>query len=565
MRPHQPWTLVVPIVVAFAATAPAQDTSVRIDLRVVMVGADAITIDRGTRDGLQVGDRLALLPRGGGRYGAVVREIGDRNAIVVLDERDVRIEPGTRGEIFLPRTRFAAPAPVAKPDTERPSTAADPQPAPDDPTQPKPRADGWEPGMPLLARVRTQRPAERTPATHGRVWMAGSIVRGATDERGDQYASSFLRTGASLSADNLFGRGETLATDFEFAHRTRFDDDFNTKLIVRRLSYREGGDRFESTRWEFGRFLQNQMPEFGFLDGAEWSRRLESGDRVMASAGFLPNPDDELSTGDDFQIAAAYQWNLDDRGATSFDLGYQKTFHHGDSDRDLLVAKGRWDDGAGWSAFGTAWIDFYTGSRDDEKGSGFDLTQAFLGLQHRDPNGGVVDLVYRRTGFPWTLRREFEPLTPAEIDDDHTDRLALGWRTPMSTDTWWRTELAGWADEREHGGSLEVTRGVRNVLLDGAEFELTAFGSLAAYENLLGLRVALGRSSATGRWDLLYEIANHHLEGRLSNADDLVQHRLRASWATDLGDGWNLAVDTDVTLWDDDLALALGFFVQRRF
>ena len=56
-------------------------------------------------------------------------------------------------------------------------------------------------------------------------------------------------------------------------------------------------------RWEAGRFLQNGMPEFGVIDGGEWSSRRKNGDRY----GISREVQDEYSLQSQLRIAAAQQ------------------------------------------------------------------------------------------------------------------------------------------------------------------------------------------------------------------------------------------------------------------
>ena len=85
--------------------------------------------------------------------------------------------------------------------------------------------------------------------------------------------------------------------DGEVDWLTEQNDESGLDLLVRRLSYAWGGTRFTAQRWEGGRFLQHGMPEFGVLDGIEWTRRRENGHRYGVSVGFLPEPDDGTDPG----------------------------------------------------------------------------------------------------------------------------------------------------------------------------------------------------------------------------------------------------------------------------
>jgi hypothetical protein len=77
--------------------------------------------------------------------------------------------------------------------------------------------------------------------------------------------------------------------------------------------------------------------------------------------------------------------------------------------------------------------------------------------------------------------------------------------------------------------------------------------------------VVYGREIGRGRWDLLYELAGHHLDGFADERDDLLQNRLRGSRVFDLAGGWRFSPYVEADYWDEELAWSLGFWLQRRF
>ena len=77
------------------------------------------------------------------------------------------------------------------------------------------------------------------------------------------------------------------------------------------------------------------MPEFGVLDGVEWSLRRPGGDRFGVSLGAMPEPNADHDTGQDLLLAAFYTW-VDD-----VDMAYSIHFADTDgpdqSDKTLLM------------------------------------------------------------------------------------------------------------------------------------------------------------------------------------------------------------------------------------
>lgn len=560
MRRHWTAMLLAALGAMGSVRAQEQDEFLRLPLRVSSVAGRSIVIDRGTRDRVEIGDRVRLSPRAGGTYAGVVAEIDERNAVVHLDDPAFTPPPGTRGEVLVPRARVQPDEPEQPEDP-----VAEPPPA--EPTEPprwQERGDGWEPGMPLLAKVEPVRPEERPSRVTGRVWALGDLVRVPDTGVDDRGGNSTWRLGAAIDMDNPFGYGGALRFDGEINRWTRRNDDTDTDVLVRQLAYRHGGTRFAPTQWQIGRFVQSVMPEFGILDGIEWVRRTPDGHRFGASIGYLPELDNELRTGDDLQFAGFFHWTADDLERLTVDVGYQKTFHDAKADRDLFVLKSRWIPDDEWDLIGTVWLDYYYG-RDDLKGNGLSVSQAFFAATRRYDDGSGYDVTYRRYEFPETLRYEFEPFYPQDLADDQVDRLAIGGWTGARGARRTHGELSGWVDESDSGGAAELGFGFPDVFFERDELDVTVFASLGSYTNAIGVRADLGRATDNGRWDVLYEFSNQHIHYRDNDADDLHQHRVRGSHSFFLGSRWTVQLHADALLFDDDFSWAVGFHVQKSF
>ncbi len=392
--------------------------------------------------------------------------------------------------------------------------------------------------------------------------MLGDLVRVPADT-GSDYANSQFRVGSAFSVDNPFGHGGALHFDGEIYHRTEWNETAHTKLLVRGLSYGHGGNRFAPTQWEAGRFLQFGMPEFGFLDGVEIGRRLSSGSRFGASFGWLPELNDSFETGRDLQLAGYYHWAQDDRELLTFSAGFQATFHDGKADRQLLILKGRALDAAGWDLLASAWLDLYTGADDQKNGLG--LTYGLFSASRSFDDGSGLSVTYQHQEFPQFLRDDYLPVTAAQLASDRTDRAWIEGTTPLGETTRGRGEVGVWNDEDETGGSAELGLGFDDSFLERDDLELTVFSSIGRFEKLLGGRVVYGRNTELGRWEVLYEIADHRLDNRPGDGNDLIQHRVRASHAFYTASGWTWSLHADGVLWDTTITWALGFQVQKTF
>jgi len=538
------------------AALPAQDGE-RIDLRVLgNSGSGTVAVDRGKADGLEVGDSVTLRPRAGGEVRGSVIRVDARTATVELLDRGLELPPGTRGEVFVEAGR----RPQLKPQPARPAAPSD-SPVQDHP-QWQNRDQGWSPDQPLLAQVRPVHPRDRRPQFGGRAFAHADLEYSNVDD----FANSLLRAGTDAWLDNPFGRGGSLRLDGEVDYRTEGNDADGADLTVRELSYREGGTRFQPTRWQVGRFLQADVPQFGLLDGASVSRRRENGHTFGASIGFLPELDDDMHTGEDLQLAAFYRWVNDQTESVAVTAAVQKTFHQGKSDRDLVILDARRLPTDGWDLRGSLWVDFYGGgSRDAAKGSGPEVTHAFASVGRRFEGGSGFDLAYRRLRFPLQLRAAHAPVTAAEIGDDRYDRLALtGWTWP-GKDRRAHGQVSLFDDQVADGAAFEVGLDTLGAVLERDHLDVTLFGSAGRFGSTAGGRVTFGRTTDTGSYELTYELANHHFDGFTSDRDDLLQHRVYATRTFDFASGWSLATHGGATFWDQDSAWSLGMFLQRFF
>lgn len=523
-----------------APAAWAEDGDV-LELRVI--GTDPVLVDRGAGDGVSVGDRVTVRPRGGGVYSGRVVEVRDRESVVTFADQGFTPEPGTAGEVRLGGEAPAGPE-------EGGAGAKKREPTEEERWENEDKE--WEPGMPLLS-GRPLRPQEREAKTTLRVFGGGAV----TSTPADDFDSSFFRAGVDAVAENYFGQGERIRFLGEIDYLTEQNDETGLDLLVRRLSYVWGGTRFRPMRIEAGRFLHHGLAEFGVIDGAEWSQRLDGGHSFGFALGFLPEPDDDFDSFSDFSFSGFFRWVADPHERLVVTGGYQKTWHNGEADRDLVVLKTRYRPEGGLRVDAVAWIDFYT-SGDDLK-SGVGLTYALVTVGRSYADGSGYTLVYRHQEFPDILRQgEFLPPIADELDDARLDRLSLdAWRWYERTRVY--GHLSVYNDEDETGGAIEVGMATRGGW-DG-----TLFANTNEFEQLAGARLAYGRTSGNLRWDVFYEVSFHHFDGFDDDRDDLIQHRLRASGTLLTASGWDVLAYAEASVYDEEVAGTIGFSFQRRY
>lgn len=566
--PEQPAKQPVKRAPAPALPAPASDEQV--SLRVSSSGPGAsVEVDRGSSDGLEIGDVVTFSPREGGSLRGSVVRVEERTAVVEMRDPSRLPATGTRGEVTIPGSRLAGSEdplqPEGVPEVEQPG----PEQEGDAEHPPWQNGDeSYSSGMPLLAEVRAVRPEDRDARLTGRVYLIADYIYADTDD--DTRSDAFLRGGTDLLLENPFGIGGGLSFDGEYNYKRTDvpdqDDEDETELRVDRLSYNLGGTRYSSRRMEIGRFLQYGMPEFGLLDGFEYGRRKDNGQRYGASIGLMPEPDPDLESGNDFQVSGWYRWVSDATEEMSASGGYQKTWHNGNADRDLFVGKFTYLPPEGWNFLSTAWIDFYT-SGDDAKGSGLGLTQAYARTGHRWASGDGVNVTYSHISFPEIDRNEFLPVTEDQLEDDHSDRVGLDGWTWLSRETRFSGDAGVWVDEDESGGDLEFGLEMDELFQHRSKTGLFLFGTAGEFSNVLGTRLSYGRFTEDGRWDVSYEYANHDQEGFDEDNDDVFQHWLRANRDFFTASGWDLSVTANARYWDFDSSWSwsLGVFAQRSF
>jgi len=518
-------------------------------------------VDRGSADGLAVGDRVVFRSRDGvERWGRVAR-VEDRGAIVVPDDADFVPPPGMRAEARIPASRFAV--------IEDPTLPREPVPSGTPPEHPpwERTDDEWTADMPLLAQVRPFRPEERDAFLTGRLWATGDI----TDNSEDDRSSSFFRAGASLEYVNLFGGGGTFHFDGEWDHRDvnvsdndgANDGENDTRFLLDRLSYSWGGHRFAPDRFEVGRLLHSEMPEFGLVDGIEWNHHVTGGGAYGASAGFQPEWDTLSDEGREQELALWYRWSRDESEILSLGAGYQKTFTDLNSDRDLFVLKAHWLPPDAWTLQATAWIDLYTGE-DVAKGAGAEVTQAWVSAGRVWAGGHSLRFSYRHQAFPEMDTEEYRPVTDAQLADDHLDRVAMSARQDMGKVALLE-DVGAWIDEDDEGGDGELGLEFDDLIFDGILIDGGVFATQGRYTTLGGWRAGFGHSGHHVGWHLGYEFVLNKQQGFTANNDELPQHKVGLDFDWNTASGWSFALHADLFLYDEEDGWTAGLYAQRSF
>ena len=559
-----------------------QEPPRRLRVRVIPGAAPgAAMIDRGRSDKLEIGDTVELDPRTGAILRGSIVRVDSRTSLVELE---VRTSPpaGTVGQVQVPASRFRRRRPrqtTPEPDQEQAPIVTPPRDPDNEPSigeQPKPRSRRWrnrdrgyKAGQPLLANA--VRPERRRTTVEGRVYSLGEFTRHFESD----FDQSFGRLGVGLDIDNPLGYGGRVESLIETNYRTEFDEEEGANLFVRRLSYTYGGDRFQRHRLQAGRFLQYGFPEFSTIDGVQYSRRITGNSEFGGSLGFLPVPDDDFNTYDDFQASVWFLYKADQYERTVLGAGFQKVLHEFDSDRNLFVLKGRSDFQNGWHADGRLHIDV-KGDEDRIRDEAILFSQAVGQVTRRFEDGHVFRIGYRRLARPEIDRYEFirpnfmvDPAVIAaannELANDVYDRLFVEGHAQVSKRTRIHGHVAGFVDEDTAGASLELGMDVRDVIGTDSNLDVIAFGNSSEFVSVIGARAIWNKRVDGGMYNVFYEIANHRETDFPEAITDVVQHRLRFSRNFFTASGFDADAYGEVQVIGTDISYTLGLFFQRRF
>lgn len=547
---------------------------VRIEVTCTALSGSSAYLDLGREAGIAPGDRMRLFPPSGAPRRGRISSVSRTSSRAELEGDLEGLEIGLLGEVWIPRKRLEPPAPSAEqtapeaeagPAPEAPAATAEVAPAepaaPEHPPWTSPPEE-WNHAQPLLAPAHGLAPEERPRRFDGRVYTS---VDWTSDDSGDEprdFLSSAL--GFDGRIENPFGHGGELAFDAEyFARRsdTAGVTEDESKLRIDRASYTFGGVRGARDRTEVGRFLQRELPSFGFLDGVEYAHQVGTSNRVGASFGFLPIPDDLFTSGDDLQAAVFWRRARDEAQRVTYGAGYQKTWHKGAADRDLFAAELELHPSARSSLFGSALIDYYTAG-DTLKGSGPELTQLFVNATQRTEGGHGMGLFLSRFRWPELLRDEFPDVTAEEITDAVSTRYGVDGWLALSRRTQLYSRVDAWSDEDDSGAGGRLRMTWRDLPRRGDLLLAETFVNQSKFTNTLGLRASARRRYERGSVDLSWDSTSFDQD---AVDEDLLQHALRGTFELQLSAQWHLAFYAESRFGDEQDALSIGFLLQRSF
>lgn len=542
--------------IGIGAVLPAQmaapETQV-LQVTVTSASGRSVYLDRGRSDGLQVGTLVKLFPPGAGQVEVEVRSVSSNSSRAELQAGVPAPPVGTRGEVEVAIARSDA-------SVDTPRRPVSPQHPPWSRQEAQRTAD-----QPLLVPSFGQRPEDRPMQLSGRLFGYGQWN---ADSSGTSSSDYFLgRVGTSLRADNPLGFGGRAQFAGELDRRLAQLDDAPDQSDGRGridlLSYAVGIEEYAPYRFEAGRFYSVGVPELGLLDGLEATANYQGGLRIGAGAASYPVPFPSRDSGDDLGLHVFTDYQSGKDRAFAAALAYQKTWHRGTADRDLLVLRMEGRPGDGVWLYGSAKIDFYSG-RDTVKGSGPELTE-FLGQARCDGADAGLGATLSHYTWPELRRQEYQSLPLSLLTDGKVDRAGLSGYVRPSRNVRLSGRVDFWRDQDRDGTAGEIATDITELFGPGSAFYAALFRSDGSYSSGPGARLRARKnlgdhaSASAG-----YSWHRYDVQGLLSGDQTLTRQSIDVGLDLYFGD-WDLNCTFERWFGDAEDSFSFGVYAQYRF
>ena len=546
------------LMVLIAPLAAAQEYQ-QLQVTVTSATGRSVFIDHGRSGGIVPGMHVRFTSPGAPVVEGVVQNVASDSARVELAPDLPLPEVGSKGEIEVVIEEDEAPS-------------QEPSRDPDQPTLTIPEHPPWtrdeearDADLPLLAPAFGQQAKDRPISVDGRVFTQFYYNRDRGDDRESDYYLGVV--GVTGEARNLFKQGGRLRfageTDIRVSDLADEGSDSDTRLRLDRFSYAFGGHEYSPYRVEAGRFYSTYVPELGLMDGVESALHFDNGMRAGIGMGAIPLPSRDRQTGDDlgFHVFTDFQSKQDHQ--LSAMVAYQKTWHHGDADRDLIVGR------LNVRPVDTLWLsghikaDVYSAG-DEIKGSGVGLTEAWFQARYTpNPKYGAA-LSLSHFSWPELDREEYQDLTPELIEDGRVDRIDLSSWYRVLKNVRLAARINYWNDDEDDGMGGDLNVNWSDIGGKGTSLYSGVYFTQGSYSEGLGGRIQARQRFKNVNGFVGYEIYQYEYTGLISGDEDSTRHTARAG--IDFGiKTWYFSVNTDYYFGDEQDAISLGSFVEYRF
>jgi hypothetical protein len=365
--------------------------------------------------------------------------------------------------------------------------------------------ENWDQNQPLLGSALSLKASERDGRIFGRTF-AQFVYSRSQSQLTNQYA--FGRLGTEITIENPFKAGGGLFFDGEFSTRANRLEDEDTETEHRprldRLSYYWGGDSANPLRVEVGRLLHHELQELGLIDGFELGYRTQIGHRFGLSFGYLPERTSEMRTGKDLQASLFYRFVSNDAEDFVLGLGYQKTWHEGQADRDLLIGNVQIRPVESLTFNSTTWIDHYR-SDDEFKDRSFEVTQFNISGNYQFIKGHGVGLFVTEIRNPQLQRFDYSTLTLQQSLKSRVTRSGVYSWHEFSRHLRLDARADWWKDTFNTGNSFEFRVTVRDWLYDRGEISVAVYTTNGRFSKGPGFRFTARKNFSIGSASLSYD------------------------------------------------------------
>ncbi len=513
----------------------------------------SVIIDQGSSAGLEIGQRVRFYPPGANEIEGYVQNVSEDSARVEFPPNTPLPPAGSRGEVEVPVE------PAGDSDQKEPGEGTV-----DHPPWTR-KLEVRDPDAPLLSPVYGLKEKDRPPTVDGRLFTQFNY----TFDRGDGRESDYYlgRVGVSGTARNLFHDGGRLQFAGEGNVRglsvAEGDDETDFEGRLDRLSYAWGGQQYSPYRAEAGRFYSQYVPELGLIDGVEGALRFHHGITVGLGGGALPLPDPDMQTGDDLGFHTFLQYESEAEHALMAILAYQKTWHLGDADRDLVLARMNVRPTESLRLYGSLKADIYT-SNDTIEDTSFELSQAWFQAQYMPDSKKGASFTFSHYSWPELFREEYQGLSEELIVDGYVERGSLyGWFRPIEN---LRLSARGnlWKDQDDLGGGGEIGADILDINSVGTSIYSALSYTSGSFNDGMGGRIEVRQS-----WKSLdafagYQVFQYKQDDLISGSESYMRHTVRSGLNWSHGD-WYHGLNGDYYFGDGESAVGLSFYTEWRF
>lgn len=550
----KPIILITSILLAISAGIWAENSETEL-LQVTVTAASgrSVLIDHGRNSGLVPGMRVNLFPPGLGLVPGYLQNVSADSARVELPPGTPLPAIGSIGEVEIPSTSDA--------EDEESNKEEDSEEHPPWTRELKVR----DPDEPLLAPFYRDKAKDREPTINGHLFTHFNYTMDRGEDRELDYYLG--RVGVSGTATNLFNQGGQLnfrgEGNLRGVNRDQGDDDSETRFRLDRLSYAVGGHAYSDFRGEVGRFYSRYVPELGLVDGVEGAVQLRNGISVGLGLGSYPLPFTEREEGDDVGFHAFVEYESEADHALTAIAAYQKTWHRGDEDRDLVVGRLNVRPTETIWLHGSVKADLH-GSDDTLEEKTIEVSQAWFQARFMPDRKKGASVSFSHYSWPELKRAEFQGLPDDLFTDGYIERTSLyGWFRPTDNV---RVSARGnyWSDQDNTGNGGELGLDWTNIAGHRTSLHGNVSYTEATFNDGIGFRGEVRQNLKIVDLFAGYQQFNYSQNNLISGDEDYVRQTVRAGVNWSKG-RWYNSLSSDYYFGDGESSIGVMLFSDIRF